>query len=227
MPLSELTNGCWSKKTCASGLPHKERLHTHRLLLKLSERKSWSNDFWHRLVTGKETREGKTEQGWEDQTSQQFSVEQGTEMTTRRGLSESLPQGAPGMVEELLVCWDKGGQRERQHTSLCYFVGGRREGWRNNLDGLCLIKEKERKRQKKRDKNRAHIVRLRVLGWAFCSRDLHLNKSEHHCFLLLSSAVCSAPDSQIKTCSLKSGKLFNIYKSQFTKTDTDGFFFLF
>lgn len=40
-------------------------------------------------------------------------------MTTRSGLSESLPEGAPGMVEELLVWWDRegrGGGRENDNT---------------------------------------------------------------------------------------------------------------
>lgn len=37
--------------------------------------------------------------------------------------------GAPGMVEELLLCWDREGQRERQHTSVCYCVGeGEKDG---------------------------------------------------------------------------------------------------
>ena len=55
-------------------------------------------------------------------------------MTTRRGLSESLPEGAPGMVEELLVCWDRDCQRERQHISFCYCVGeGEKDG------GIILI----------------------------------------------------------------------------------------
>lgn len=54
-------------------------------------------------------------------------------MTTRSGLSESLPEGAPGMVEELLVWWDRegrgGGERERQHASFCYCVGeGEKDG---------------------------------------------------------------------------------------------------
>lgn len=71
-----------------------------------------------------------TEQRREDQTSQQLSDEQGTEVTTRRGgLSESLPEGAPGTAEELLVCWDREGQGERQHTSFCYCVGeGEKDG---------------------------------------------------------------------------------------------------
>lgn len=53
------------------------------------------------------------------------------------------------------------GQRRPEGTTthiLLLLCWGRREGWRNNLDGLGLIKDKERKRQ-----NRAHMVRLRAL----------------------------------------------------------------
>lgn len=52
------------------------------------------------------------------------------------GLSESL-SGKPE--------WKR--PRERQHTSVCNCVG-RREGWRNNLDGLGLIRERETDRHK-------------------------------------------------------------------------------
>lgn len=70
-------------------------------------------------------------------------------------VSESLPEErAPGMVEELLYCWDREGQRG--HASFLLLCWGRREGWRNNLDGLGLIKEKERNRQKKKKKNGTH-----------------------------------------------------------------------
>lgn len=56
------------------------------------------------------------------------------------------------------------------HILLLLCWGGR-EGWRNNLDGLGLIKEKERNRQKT-----AHIVRLRALDCAAYARHLHLGK---------------------------------------------------
>lgn len=88
---------------------------------------------WRRLVRGKdrerESKEEKTEQRWEDQTSQQLSVEQGREVTTRRGafwVSAAGEGGASGMAEELL---DREGQREWQHTSFCYCVGeGEKDG---------------------------------------------------------------------------------------------------
>ena len=90
----------------------------------------------------------------EDQTSRQRSVELGTEVTTRWGLSESLPRrGGAGTAEGLGLL----GQRRPEGTTthiLLLLCWGRREGWRNNLDGLGLIKEKERKRQK--DKNGTH-----------------------------------------------------------------------
>lgn len=81
-------------------------------------------------------RERKKRERGEDQTSQQLSDEHGTEVTTRSGLSESLPEGAPGMVEELLVWWDREGRGvggvgggERQHASFCYCVGeGEKDG---------------------------------------------------------------------------------------------------
>lgn len=99
--------------------------------LMLSERKSWSNDFWNGERHGVSERK-RTEQRWEDQTSQQLSDEQGTEVTTRRrggAFWVSAGGGAPGLAEELLVCWDREGQRERQHTSFCYCVGeGEKDG---------------------------------------------------------------------------------------------------
>lgn len=108
--------------------PHRERLHTHTVtVLMVSERKTWSNDFGHsgrhRVSEKKKIEREKTGKRWEDQTSQQLAAEHGTEVTARRGLSESLLEATPGMVEELLVCWDREGQRERQHTSFCYCVG--------------------------------------------------------------------------------------------------------
>lgn len=60
---------------------------------------------------------------------------------------------------------------------LCW---GRREGWRNSLDGLGLIKERETDKKKKK-KKKAHIVRLRALGWASYSRHLHFDKLPMTC----------------------------------------------
>lgn len=117
----------------------------------LSERKSWSNDFWNGERHGVSERK-RTEQRWEDQTSQQLSDEQGTEVTTRRRGGGFLSlcrrrgtgfgRGAVGLL----------GQRRPEGTTthiLLLLCWGRREGWRNNLDGLGLIKEKERNRQKR------------------------------------------------------------------------------
>lgn len=76
----------------------------------------------------------------------------GTEVTARRGLSESLPEGGIGNGRGAVGLL---GQRRPEGTTthiLLLLCWGRREGWRNNLDGLGLIKEKERNRQK--DKKR-------------------------------------------------------------------------
>lgn len=128
-----------------------QRFHTQWLFffLMLSERKSWSNDFWNGERHWVSERK-RTEQRWEDQTSQQLSDEQGTEVTTRRGggflslcrrRGAGFGRGAVGLL----------GQRRPEGTTthiLLLLCWGRREGWRNNLDGLGLIKEKERNRQK-------------------------------------------------------------------------------
>lgn len=46
-------------------------------------------------------------------------------------LSLCQRRGAGFAAEELLVCWDREGQGERQHTSFCYCVGeGEKDGGR-------------------------------------------------------------------------------------------------
>lgn len=94
-----------------------------------------------------------------------MSDEQGTEVTTRRGrLSESLPIGGSAGIGRGAV--GLLGQNRPEGTTthiLLLLCWGRREGWRNSLDGLGLIKEKEREKQTKM----AHIVRSRGLGWPF------------------------------------------------------------
>lgn len=72
------------------------------------------------------------------------AVEQVTEATAGRRLSESPPE------EPLLFL---SGKRRPEGTTthiLLLLCWGRREGWRNNLDGLGLIKEKERETRQKR-----------------------------------------------------------------------------
>lgn len=86
------------------------------------------------------------------------------ETTSRRGgwgfLSLCRRRDAGARQRSSCFCW---GQRRPEETHILLLLcWGRREGWRNNLDGLGLIKEKERKQTKT-----AHIVRLRALGWAF------------------------------------------------------------
>lgn len=70
------------------------------------------------------------------------------------GLSESLPEGATprlgggGGKGELFVR-GRGVREGRKETHvLLLLCRGRREGWRNNLDGLCLMEKRERERQR-------------------------------------------------------------------------------
>ena len=107
------------------------------------------------------------------------------------------------MVDELLFCWDREGQRG--HASFLLLCWGRREGWRNNLDGLGLIKEKERNTHKKK----AHIVRLRALGWAAYARYLQMGKPDlQHC----TSLVVNYPTLDLPYQQLQLGILTQIHQ---------------
>lgn len=110
------------------------------------EKEFWSNNFWNGGRRRVSERKG---QSRDEKTKRPSSCQDRGDNQEGGSFLSLCCRGAPGTVEELLVCWDREGQRERQHTSFCYCVGGRREGWRNNLDGLGLIKEKERNRQKR------------------------------------------------------------------------------
>lgn len=127
---------CERGKVCRWRPQRKDFTHNDFLLLGEREReRGWDAD-----LRGVSERERESEQRREDQTSQQLSDERGTEATASRGRCLSLcPSRGGGAPGSMLVCWDREGQRERQHT---------REGWRNNLDGLGLIKERNRQRQK-------------------------------------------------------------------------------
>lgn len=117
----------------------------------LSETKSWSKDFWdgerlRGLVRGKgQSRDEKTKRPGT------CHMDRGQrETTSRRGgggaFWVSAGGGTPGLGRGAAVCW---GQRRPEETHILLLLcWGRREGWRNNLDGLGLIKEKERKQTK-------------------------------------------------------------------------------
>lgn len=150
------------RKKCASNIT--------MTFFMLREKKSWSNDFQHvvdiGLVRGKNT-----ESERDRKNSAEVKRPNVPAVTTRRGL-ESLPEAAPGMVRELLFCWERERQRERQNHILLLLCWGGREGWRNNLDGLGLIKEKEKNREKDKNSTQCKIRSSR----ASCSNHLHLSK---------------------------------------------------
>lgn len=161
MHLWKITSGCRVRVISSQG----KITHTMTFSM-LRERKSWSNDFRHggryRVSERKGQRLWKKDREKEGNRAEMRrpNVPVAGSWTGDRGdnvegaFSESLPEGAPGMVEELLVLLGQrrpGGTTTRILLLLCW---GRREGWRNNLDGLGLIKEKERNRQ--RDKNSTH-----------------------------------------------------------------------
>lgn len=117
---------------------------THNdFFLMWSERKSWRKDL---LVTGKDR---------ENEEMRRPNVPSWTRNRRQPGGTgsfEPLPQEGH-RERSRSCCWfveTKEARREEQHTSLCYCVGGRREGWRNNLDGLGLIKEEKRQKKDKK-----------------------------------------------------------------------------
>lgn len=130
------------KKQTSDFLTGIDKTHNDFFLM-WSGRKSWRKG----LVSD---RKGQRERRDEKTKRPQLNEEQ---TTTRRDreLSEPLPQEGH-RERSRSCCWfveTKEARREEQHTSLSYCVGGRREGWRNNLDGLGLIKEETKKRTKK------------------------------------------------------------------------------
>lgn len=57
------------------------------------------------------------------------------------------------------------GGRRKEMRILLLLCRGRTEGWRNNLDGLCLMEKRERERQTDKKKHSTRF-RLRPLGSA-------------------------------------------------------------
>lgn len=70
-----------------------------------------------------------------------------TVVSTGTEVTGAVSPRTPGMVEEHFIWWVREGQGGNKHPLL--FCWGRREGCRNNLDGLGLMKreKKQTKRQ--------------------------------------------------------------------------------
>lgn len=133
---TKTTVGCRREDKCASGFFRSKDYIQNNWFLMLSEKKSRTDNFqhggWHKVSGRKEQREW-TKDRRNTAEVRRPNIPAVFSWTGDRGDSreeaESLPEAAPGMVEELLVCWDRQGQRERQHTSFCYCVGeGEKDG---------------------------------------------------------------------------------------------------